>query len=278
MATYAIGDLQGCFDDLQRLLTHIHFDDNTDFLWFTGDLVNRGPGSLQCLRFVRRLGERAVTVLGNHDLSLLATAAGFRKPRSGDTLDDILNATDREELLHWLRHRPLLHTDRSLRYTMVHAGLPPQWDISDASVYANEVETVLQSDRYLELLGNMYGDQPDRWSDTLDGFERWRFIINCFTRLRFCTEAGRLDLKTKAKPGSQPAGMFPWFKVPGRRSRETKILFGHWSTLGCVQEESAYSLDTGCVWGGRLTAMRLDTGEPEYFSVDCKASQLPGSL
>lgn len=276
MATYVIGDLQGCFDDLQRLLAHIHFDNKQDFLWFTGDLVNRGPGSLQCLRFVHGLGERAVTVLGNHDLSLLATAAGFRTPRPRDTLDDIFKAPDREKLLHWLRHRPLLHTDRPLNYTLVHAGLPPQWSLDDASAYAREVETVLQSDRYLDLLANMYGNQPDRWSDTLDGFERWRFIINCLTRLRFCTPAGQLDLDTKGNPGSQPAGLLPWFKVPDRRSRESKIVFGHWSTLGCIQEENAYSVDTGCVWGGRLTAMRLDIQEPEYFSVGCEVKQAPG--
>lgn len=276
MATYAIGDLQGCFDDLQRLLEHLRFDDRRDFLWFTGDLVNRGPGSLQCLRFVRRLGERAVTVLGNHDLSLLATAAGFRRPRAGDTLDEILAAPDREELLHWLRHLPLLHTDRLLNYTLVHAGLPPQWSIDDASACAGEVEAVLQEDSYIDLLANMYGDQPDCWSPALSGFERWRFIINCFTRLRFCTEAGRLDLNTKEGPGSHPPGLFPWFKVPARRSREARIVFGHWSTLGCVREENAYSLDTGCVWGGRLTAMRLDTPKPEYFSVKCEVKQPPG--
>lgn len=276
MATYAIGDLQGCFDDLQRLLAHIDFDEKRDCLWFTGDLVNRGPGSLQCLRFVRELGVRAVTVLGNHDLSLLATAAGFRRLRSGDTLDDVLNAMDCDELLNWLRHRPLLHTDHSLNYTMVHAGLPPQWSLTDAAAYAREVETVLQSDSYPDLLANMYGNQPHCWSETLDKFERWRFIINCFTRLRFCTESGRLDLNAKGEPGSQPAGLLPWFNVHGRRSREAKIVFGHWSTLGCTQEENTYSLDTGCVWGGRLTAMRLDVPEPEYYSVECKIKQLPG--
>lgn len=276
MATYAIGDLQGCFDDLQRLLAHIGFDTNQDFLWFTGDLVNRGPGSLPCLRFVRELGERALTVLGNHDLSLLATAAGFRTLRAGDTLNEILEAPDREELLHWLRHRPLLHMDSALRYTLVHAGLPPQWSIGDAVAYAREVEAVLQSERHLDLLANMYGNQPDCWSDTLEGFDRWRFIINCFTRLRFCSPAGRLDLTIKGDPGSQPGGLLPWFQVPGRRSREAKIIFGHWSTLGCVQEQNVYSLDTGCVWGGKLTAMRLDIAEPEYFNVDCNAKQLPG--
>lgn len=278
MATYAIGDLQGCFDDLQRLLEQIHFDDRRDFLWFTGDLVNRGPGSLQCLRFVHHLGEQAITVLGNHDLSLLATAAGFRKPRAGDTLDDILAAPDREELLHWLRHRPLLHTDTLLNYTLVHAGLPPQWRLDDAAARAREVEAVLQSDRYHELLSHMYGDQPDCWSETLNGFERWRFIINAFTRLRFCTASGQLDLKTKGGPGSQPGGLYPWFNAPERRSREARIVFGHWSTLGLAREENAYSLDTGCVWGGRLTAMRLDTPEPEYFSVECEVRQPPGEL
>lgn len=278
MATYAIGDLQGCFDDLQRLLAQIRFDDRRDSLWLTGDLVNRGPASLQCLRFVRQLGECAVTVLGNHDLSLLATAAGFRKQRTGDTLNEVLAAPDRDELLYWLRHRPLLHTDRSLNYTLVHAGLPPQWSVDHAALFAGEVEAVLQSDRHTDLLANMYGDKPDCWSDTLTGFDRWRFIINCFTRLRFCSESGQLDLKAKGGLGSQPAGLFPWFKVPGRRSRTAKIIFGHWSTLGCIQDENAYSLDTGCVWGGSLTAMRLDTPEPEYFSVECEVKQAPGEL
>lgn len=275
MATYAIGDLQGCFDDLERLLEHVRFDAERDFLWFTGDLVNRGPGSLSCLRFVRGLGERAVTVLGNHDLSLLATAAGFRGLRPEDTLNEILEAPDREELLHWLRHRPLLHTDRALNYTLLHAGLPPQWNIVDAATHAGEVEAVLKSGRHLELLANMYGNRPDCWSDMLEGYERWRFIINCFTRLRFCSAAGRLDLADKGGPGSQPAGLLPWFQVPQRRSRESRIIFGHWSTLGCVQKENVYSIDTGCVWGGKLTAMRLDTAEPEYFSVECDAKQLP---
>jgi bis(5'-nucleosyl)-tetraphosphatase (symmetrical) len=277
MAVYVIGDLQGCYDDLQRLLEHIHFDKTVDSLWFTGDLVNRGPQSLHCLRFVRDLGKHAITVLGNHDLSLLATAAGFRRPHRKDTLDGILNAPDRDELLDWLRHQPLLydnpHNHPENAYVLIHAGLPPQWTIDDARQYAREVETVLRSGGYLQLLQQMYGDLPDRWSDSLTGYDRWRFIINCLTRLRYCTLDGRLDMKAKLAPEVYGGQLLPWFRMPERRSRDTRIIFGHWSTLGLLQENNIISIDTGCIWGGKLTAVRIDTETPEFCSVACEAKQ-----
>ena len=269
MAVYAIGDLQGCYDPLRRLLDAINFQPEADQLWLVGDLVNRGPQSLECLRFVASLGEHAVTVLGNHDLSLLASAAGYRTLRPDSTLNDILNANDCDALLHWLRQRPLLHHDADLGYTMLHAGLPPQWDLAQAQDLAAEVESVLRSDNYLELLATMFGDTPTQWSDDLTGAERWRFVINCLTRLRYCSAAGQLDLHAKGAPGTQAAHLLPWFRVPERRSAGTKIVFGHWSTLGCVQEQNVFSIDTGCVWGNALTALRLDTPTPEYHQVAC---------
>ena len=274
MAVYAIGDLQGCYDSLQRLLDHIRYDDSNDRLWFTGDLVNRGPDSLKCLRFVKDLGERAVTVLGNHDLHLLAVARGHSHQRRKDTLDDILEAPDHEALMSWLASQPLLHRDADLGYAMVHAGLPPQWDLDQARACAREAEAVLQGPKRDDFLAVMYGDQPDHWSPQLTGMERLRFIINCFTRMRFCDADGRLDLKYKGPPGSQRDGLMPWYEVPGRRSANEAIIFGHWSTHGRGQRHGAFALDTGCLWGGTLTAMRLD-GEPEYFSVDCPSAQAP---
>ncbi|MEE8118284.1 MAG: symmetrical bis(5'-nucleosyl)-tetraphosphatase [Gammaproteobacteria bacterium] len=271
MATWAIGDIQGCHDELLALLETIKFSEESDTLLFTGDLVNRGPRSLDTLRFVHALGECATVVLGNHDLHLLAIAAGIKKPRPGkDTLDAILVADDRDELLHWLRHRPLLHDDTKLGYTLVHAGLPPQWDIQMAKSLANEVAQCLQSDDYVAFLQNMYGNSPDRWSDGLRGHERLRFAINCFTRLRFCNETGQLDLDSKGPVGSQPPGFLPWFRVPGRASAGIKIIFGHWSALGEIDDPNLYPLDSGCLWGGALTAMRLD-GAAIRVSLPCQA-------
>ncbi len=279
MATFAIGDLQGCHDDLQRLLERIAFDPAEDTLWFTGDLVNRGPKSLETLRFVKGLGPRAVTVLGNHDLHLLAVSAGVATLRKSDTLDEVLAAADRDELLDWLRHRPLLHHDADLGYTLVHAGLPPQWDLDLAIKCAHELEAVLRGPGHLEFFRHMYGDRPDRWSADLAGMERLRFIVNCFTRLRFCGPQGELDLKSKGAPGSQPRGFLPWYEVPGRKSANLHLLFGHWSTVGEVQDaHNALGLDTGCVWGGRLTALRLDgDGSSGWYCVDCEGAQRPGS-
>lgn len=269
MATYAIGDLQGCYDELCRLLDRLAFDPATDRLWFTGDLVNRGPGSLAALRFVRSLREAAVTVLGNHDLHLLAVAAGYgRGLRAGDTLDDILGAPDRVELLRWLELRPLLHEDAALGWTMVHAGLPPEWDLARARSAAREVESAL-AEQPATLYASMYGDEPDRWNDSLEGVARLRYSVNCFTRLRYCAADGRLLLKLKGPPESAPAGALPWFAVPGRRSAGSRIVFGHWSALGYRATNGVCGLDTGCVWGGTLTALRLDVEGAEPVQVPC---------
>lgn len=261
MATYAIGDIQGCYDQLRQLLERIDFDATRDTLWFAGDLVNRGPQSLEVLRFVKGLGDRAITVLGNHDLHLLAVWQDKHHHfKSNDTLLPIIDAPDREELLEWLRRRPLLHYDTGLDYLLVHAGLPPQWDLATAIRCAHEVEETLRGDRFLGFLENMYGNKPKQWSEQLDGWERLRFIVNCFTRLRFCTLDGALDFHHKGRPGGDETDVLPWFQIPERRSHTQRILFGHWSTLGLYTGDNVRALDTGCLWGGALTALRLDDG------------------
>lgn len=272
MPVYAIGDIQGCFAQLQALLQKLDYDPARDQLWFTGDLVNRGPGSLETLRFVKALGAGAITVLGNHDLHLLAVAAGYVPVHPKDTLDDILTAPDRDELLDWLRCQPLLHHDEKLGYTLIHAGLPPQWDLHAAQQRAHEVEQVLCGEQYRDFLQHMYGNQPMRWSETLQGWDRLRFITNCFSRLRYCDNEGELHFKAKGPPGTQPAPYIPWFEVAGRAHRDLHIIFGHWSALGPLCLPGIYALDTGCLWGGSLTAMRLDppgNGLPELVSIDC---------
>ncbi len=275
MAVYAIGDLHGCLEELQRLLERLSFDPVHDRLWFTGDLVNRGPHSLECLRFVRGLGEKAVTVLGNHDLHLLARTVGAADDRHGrDTLDAVLAAPDHGELLEWLRRRPLLHHDPALGYTLIHAGLPPQWDLASARTCAAEVEQALQGPQFTELMLHLYGNRPNRWSRDLAGWDRLRFSINCFTRLRYCSDDGRLALGEKGPPGTQPAPFRPWFSVPGRASAGLRLIFGHWSTLGPRSEPGIFPLDTGCVWGGRLSALRLD-GEPHRTHVPCPTACTP---
>ena len=276
MPVWAIGDLQGCLDPLDRLLERLHFDPARDRLWFCGDIVNRGPRSLGTLRRVKALGDRAVVVLGNHDLHLLAAANGNRKKlRRKDTLDDILDAPDREELIEWLRHRPVLHHDPETGYTMVHAGLPPEWDLSDAASAARELEACLRGPGHQDFLASMYGNLPDRWDAGLAGTERLRFITNCFTRLRYCRHDGRLDLGFKGAPAHAPDDVLPWFRIPGRRSADLKIVFGHWSTLGSVPDAGVFPLDTGCVWGGRLTALRLD-GPPDWVHTECGPGLAPG--
>ena len=270
MATYAIGDIQGCFDALEFLLEKIAFDPHKDTLWFAGDLVNRGDKSLETLRFIKNLGERAISVLGNHDLTLLALSEGCENIKH-HTLDDILHAPDRTELIDWLRTQPLLHHDKSLGYTMVHAGLPPQWDLKLAQQCAHEVEQVLSGDNYREFLAHMFGNEPRKWKSSLQGWDRLRFITNSFTRMRYCKPSGKLNFKDKGIIGSQQAGYIPWYEVPGRKSRGLKILFGHWSTLfGHTSQPDVYALDTGCLWGGSLTAMRLDSQEPEFVAVECE--------
>jgi bis(5'-nucleosyl)-tetraphosphatase (symmetrical) len=268
VAVYAIGDVQGCMTPLRALLDRLDFNAGRDQLWFTGDLVNRGLESLAVLRFVKSLGENAITVLGNHDLHLLAVAAEVEKPRSRDTLDDILTAPDRNELLNWLRARPLLHHDRALGFSLVHAGLLPQWDLALAQQLAREVQEEITS-HSSDFFGQMYGDMPDVWHEGLRGAERLRVIVNAFTRLRYCNREGRMDLHHKGPPGTQPSYLMPWFEAPGRRSRGQRIVFGHWSTLGRYHENDVVGLDSGCLWGRALTAVRLDAPSIRFVDVPC---------
>lgn len=266
MATYAIGDIQGCDDELAQLLDLLEFDPAVDTLWLVGDLVNRGPKSLAAVRRIRSLGDAAVVVLGNHDLHLLATAYAGAPRKSKDTFDDVLNAPDRDELLAWLRERPLLHHDERVGYTMLHAGLPPQWDLATAQQCARELEAALRDDAACkELFSNMYGDRPNRWSDDLSGVDRLRFITNCLTRLRFCRPDGTLELKHKGTIAQAPADVLPWFRAPNRKSRGLRIVCGHWSALDYHAEDGVLSIDTGCVWGRRLCAVRLDAEAPPVF-------------
>ena len=269
MAVYAVGDIQGCYDDLRRALDRVAFDPSHDTLWCVGDLVNRGPDSLKVLRYIYGLGDSAVCVLGNHDLHLLAVAAGHPKYKDEPSLCDILTADDRDELLHWLRHRPLLHHDPELDFMMLHAGLPPQWDVTTAQACATEVETVLRGEHHNDYFMRMYGTKPKRWDPNLDGIDRWRFITNCFTRLRYCELDGRLALKEKGPPGSQVMGRIPWFEHPQRASRGQRIIFGHWSTLGFLAEHNVWALDTGCLWGGALTLLQVDSEPPPTVSPPC---------
>lgn len=255
MATYAIGDIQGCYSAFRRLLDKCRFEPAHDRLWLVGDLVNRGPQSLAVLRFVKSLAARAVTVLGNHDLHLLVVAAGHVEPHPGDTLNAILRAPDRDELLHWLRHRKMMHVGAG--YAMVHAGLLPQWTIAKALELAREVEAELRGGDYDEFLRNMYGNKPDRWRDDLTGFSRLRVITNVLTRVRLCTVEGRMEFTHKGVPVDMPRGNMPWFKVPRRRNRETPVICGHWAALGLYIDSNVVALDTGCVWGRALSAFRL---------------------
>lgn len=276
MATYAIGDIQGCFDELQQLLEQIAFNPDADTLWFAGDLVNRGPKSLETLLFIQALGDHAITVLGNHDLHLLALAEGEKRYSSKfDTLLPILEHPDRKTLLDWLRRRPLLHHDATLGYTLVHAGLPPQWSIQEAMQHAVELEQTLQSPHFRDFLSVMYGNKPKRWKEELEGADRLRFITNCFTRLRFCTAEGKLDLKHKGEIGSQTEELLPWFEVPDRASRSDRILFGHWSTLQLRETENVYGLDTGCLWGGELSALQIDVEPPVWHTLNCGGALNP---
>ncbi len=277
MSVYVVGDVQGCYRELRQLLEQVRFDPAKDKLWLAGDIVNRGPDSLQTLRFVKGLGRRAVMVLGNHDLHLLAISAGNLKHRGKDkSLEPILQAPDRDELLYWLRHRPLMHYSRKRGYAMIHAGLPPQWDIPTALARAREVEQVLQGPGHQDFFQQMYGNEPARWSDDLHGMARWRFITNCFTRMRFCDPSGRLELHEKGAPGSQPPPFLPWYQVPGRASRDDRILFGHWSTLGYHHSDNVWALDSGCLWGGRLTAVKLRRRKaPKLFQLPCQGARRP---
>jgi len=259
MATYAIGDIQGCYRELCQLLEAVNFGD-ADRLWLTGDLVNRGPESLATLRLIKALGARALSVLGNHDLHLLAVAHGQRATPK-DTLDEVLAAPDRDELLHWLAQQPLLHRDRELGYALVHAGIPPQWKLKHAERYAAEVEAVLRSEQAPAFYAAMYGNQPARWDDALAGVERLRLITNYLTRMRFCRADGTLELATKTGANQPPAGYRAWFLHPARKSPRQRILFGHWAALeGQSANPRCIALDGGCVWGGELTALCLEDG------------------
>ena len=275
MAVYAIGDVQGCFAALQQLLKNIGFDANTDTLWFTGDLVNRGPQSADVIRFVMGLGDRAISVLGNHDLHLLVAAAGKAKIRRRDTFADVLQSQDRDQLLGWLRRRPLLHHDADLGLTLIHAGLLPQWDLEMAAGLASEVESALRRSDYDEFFAHMYGNRPRVWREDLGGWDRLRLIVNAFTRLRYCDHSGHMDLSPTGAPGSQPKHLVPWFQLPDRRTKDLTIIFGHWSSLGIWQKDGVIGLDTGCVWGRMLTAVRLDEGRRDFFQARCPQYQSP---
>lgn len=265
MATYVIGDVQGCFRPLSSLLEAFEFSPTRDRLWFVGDLVNRGPESLMTLRFVRGLGEGAVCVLGNHDLHLLAVAQGLGKLRKDDTLAEILAAPDRNELLAWLRRRPLMHLEDD--HALVHAGLLPDWTVRRAVELAGEVEEGLRGAAYDALLENMYGNEPARWSEKLAGFPRLRVVINAMTRMRVCTRNGGMDLTYKGTLSDLPANRWPWFALPKRKSRSSTVIFGHWSALGLVLERNVIGLDTGCLWGRKLSALRLE--DRRLFQVSC---------
>lgn len=252
MTTYAIGDIQGCYDELQALLTDINFSPEKDTLWLTGDLVNRGQKSLDVLRFVKNL-PNVITVLGNHDLHLLTLAYSNNPPPNKHTMQDILNAPDREELLNWLRKQPFVHYDKKNNFALVHAGIPPQWTIEKTTQLADEVHQVLTSEKFVDFLDSLYGDKPDEWQDDLSGFDRLRFIVNALTRMRFITPTGKLLLEVKGKIGTQPEGYIPWFRAPNRKTANNKIIFGHWAALEGVQENNVYGIDTGCVWKGNLS-------------------------
>lgn len=273
MTLYAVGDLQGCLDPLVCLLERVGFSPSRDCLWLAGDLVNRGPQSLEALRYVRDLGSSGLCVLGNHDLHLLAVAHDVERMKRSDTLQPILDAPDRAELMDFLRRQKLVHHDAVRDITLVHAGIPPQWSIRKALKRAAEVEQVLRDDATLRpFLDGMYGNQPARWSRDLHGIDRLRVITNYFTRMRFCTADGTLDLVSKEGLDSAPKGFAPWFAHPHRKSRGHRIVFGHWAALeGRCDEPDVHALDTGCVWGNSMTLMNLDSGE--LHRCDCARRQ-----
>ena len=270
MATYAIGDIQGCYAALIGLLDKTGFNQTRDRVWLVGDLVNRGPQSLEVLRFVKGLGNAATVVLGNHDLHLIMRADGHGRSSSEDTFDDVLAAPDRDELMSWLRARPLFHQDGE--YAMVHAGLLPQWTVATAAQLGIEVQAALAADNYVDFLANMWGSKPDAWDDGLRGWERLRVVVNAMTRMRFCTPQGTMEFRCKGTPQDAPTGFLPWFSAPQRQSQTHTLICGHWSALGFHQQPKLLALDSGCLWGGALTAVRLE--DRKVFQLPCEA-QLP---
>jgi bis(5'-nucleosyl)-tetraphosphatase (symmetrical) len=270
MSTYAIGDVQGCYDQLMRVLERAGYDERRDILWFVGDLVNRGPQSLATLRFVKSLGNRQVTVLGNHDLAMLVVAAGIKKAHRGDTFGDILAAPDRDELLAWLRRQKLMHAEGA--WAMVHAGLVPQWSIAQALACAAEVEGALSGPGHVDFLKEMYGNEPRKWRDDLAGCDRLRIIVNAMTRARLVAPDGALELDHKLGPATAPTGYAPWYDHPERASRGTTVVFGHWAALGLLLREDVVCLDSGCVWGRNLSMLRLEDRQ----LTDCACAELAG--
>lgn len=272
MATYAIGDLQGCFSELELLLEKIKFDPQLDKVWFVGDLVNRGPQSLETIQFVRSLGNSARCVLGNHDIHLIACFCGVQTCKPKSSLNQILQHKDAEEIINWLRVQPLLHVDTKIDWVMVHAGFLPQWDLATAQDCARQVELQLRADNYAQFLQHAYGNQPCQWQENLNDRDRWRVILNAFTRLRLCDEQGRMDFDYKGPLGEQPENLHAWFDIP-RKSENTNIIFGHWSALGLKNYKNLLSLDTGCLWGNQLTAARIDSDPVDIVQIDCSAKQ-----
>ena len=277
MSTYAIGDVQGCYPELRALLRECGFDARRDRLWLAGDLVNRGPRSLEVLRFVTDLGDRAHIVLGNHDLHLVASHHGIRRPRARDTFHDVLDAPDGEALVDWLRGRPMVHRDPELGFVMVHAGIPPAWTVDEACRLGSELSEALRGPDHSRLLAGMYGNKPDRWRDSLAGLDRLRFVTNAFTRMRYCHADGRLDFSETRPPGAQDPSLAPWYTLRDAGADGARIVFGHWATLQLLaplpRALHVRHVDTGCVWGGSLTALRLD--DDREFSVECKSGASP---
>jgi bis(5'-nucleosyl)-tetraphosphatase (symmetrical) len=274
MATYAIGDVQGCYDPLRRLLDYISFDPAADRLWFVGDLVNRGPASLDVLRLVKGFGAAATVVLGNHDLHLAMLAEGYGKANKEDTLDDVLGATDRDELLAWLRAQPLVHVEGD--WAMVHAGLLPSWTVAQAKALSDEASAALMATDYRKFLAHMWGSEPSAWRDDLTGWDRLRVVVNAMTRMRYVTSSGAMEFRaagSKAPPDRGPPGCVPWFDAPGRASADHSIVCGHWSALGFHHEPNLLALDTGCLWGGCLTAVRLE--DRRVFQQPCSEQAKP---
>jgi bis(5'-nucleosyl)-tetraphosphatase (symmetrical) len=278
MSVWAIGDIQGCHDELTRLIDKLRFDPTQDKLWFCGDLVNRGGQSLAVLRLIKSLAPNVVVALGNHDLSLLAIAERKREDqaRVNPELREILFAPDRDELLGWLRKQSLLHVDRALNFAIVHAGLFPRWTVEQAIEVASEIEDKLRSEGYRRLMKQLFGNKPDLWTPKLRGIDRWRAGINVFTRMRYCDVRGRIGFNDKGAPGTQRPGLYPWYEVPGQIKRDIRIVCGHWSTLGRFTGLGVNAIDTGCVWGGALTALRIDSEEPEFVSIKSDRKPVAG--